>query len=265
VTNATAILDRHQRGTFEELGIVRVPGAFDAEAANAMCDVIWRELARQYAIDRDDRSTWRVEAPDHLQHLKGRPEFRAIASATTLGAIDDAFDGRAWTPPENWGAFFLLFPKPGAVPDVPTGSWHIDAPYGLPVRPLFGVKVFSLLADLGPGGGGTALVAGSHHVVERFGRSQPPETLAKNALARRALLRSHPWFAALPRAGDPAERVERFMAQSTDIDGLPVRVVELTGRAGDIVLVHPSVLHARPTNRSDRPRFMLSKDTWSRA
>ena len=108
----------------------------------------------------------------------------------------------------------MLFPARHATRDVPTDNWHADAPYGLPVRPLPQLKLFTLLTDLESGGGGTMLVAGSHHVMARFG----------------------------------------------DIDGVRVRVVELTGRAGDVVLVHPSVLHARPVNCHDTSRFMLVKD-----
>jgi ectoine hydroxylase-related dioxygenase (phytanoyl-CoA dioxygenase family) len=154
----------------------------------------------------------------------------------------------------------VTFPVPGVAREVPTGSWHIDAPYGLPVRPLRQVKLFSLLADLEPAGGGTMLVAGSHHVMAHFGAISAPETLAKNTRARHALLRSHPWLDALRRPGDPATRVEQLMQRDGDVDGVRVRVVELTGRAGDVVLVHPSVLHARPVNCRDTPRFMLAKD-----
>jgi ectoine hydroxylase-related dioxygenase (phytanoyl-CoA dioxygenase family) len=37
-----------------------------------------------------------------------------------------------------------------------------------------------------------------------------------------------------------------------------VRVVELTGAPGDVVLWHPSLFHAASSNASDRPRFMLT-------
>src|SRR6185295_5131166 len=47
VSALTTDLDAAQRTTFDELGVVRVKGAFDATAAAAMSDVIWRELARR--------------------------------------------------------------------------------------------------------------------------------------------------------------------------------------------------------------------------
>jgi hypothetical protein len=263
VTTASFLSDA-QRTAFDELGVVRVEGAFDTGAAAAMSDVIWRELARR-GIERDDRSTWTVETPMHLQHLKRDPAFDAIATPRTTGAISDVLDGQPWTRGTNWGAIFVTFPVPGAAPDVPCEHWHIDAPYGLPARPLFGVKVFTLVADLAPGAGGTMLLAGSHRLLERFGRTQPPYVLEKNARACRALLRSDPFFTALRTRGDPAERIERFVRNDSDVSGISVRVIDVHGRAGDIWLVHQSTLHARPTNTGIAPRFMLAKDVFVRA
>jgi hypothetical protein len=245
---------------FERGGITRVRGAFSCDAAAAMCDVIWADLTRQYGFDRDDPRTWCNGSPSHLQHLKGRPEFDAIGSATTLNAIATLFGDVAWRPPRDWGSFFLSFPCLGHVRDVPVATWHVDAAYGLPERPLSALKVFTILADLPPGNGGTMFVAGSHRVVERFGRTADAHVLAKNARARQALLRSDPWFVALRQPGDPAARVARFMERDGDIGGTPVRVVELHGEAGDVWLVHPSVLHCRPPHPGPVPRFMLSKD-----
>jgi phytanoyl-CoA dioxygenase PhyH len=222
VATASFLTDA-QRATFDELGVVRVEGAFDTGAAAPMSDVIWRELERR-GIERDDRSTW------------------------TVGT--------------NWGAICVTFPVPDAARDVPCEHWHIDAPYGLPAHPLLGVKVFTLVADLEPGAGGTMLLAGSHRVLEQFGRTQPSDVLAKNARARRALLRSDPFFVALRTPGDPAERIERFMHDETDVDGVPVRVVDVHGLAGDTWLVHQSTMHARPTNTGTAPRFMLAKDVF---
>jgi ectoine hydroxylase-related dioxygenase (phytanoyl-CoA dioxygenase family) len=260
----SATLDAAERAAFDEFGVVRIERAFDETAAAAMRDVIWRELGRR-GVDREDRGTWTVETPQHLQHLKRDPAFTAIGTPRTLGVISDVLDGRAWSHGSDWGAMFVTFPVPGAVPDVPTGVWHIDAPYGLPARPLFGVKVFTLVSDLEPGAGGTMLLAGSHRVLEQFGRTEPASVLEKNARARRALMRSHPFFSGLGAPGDPAERVDRFMRHDHDVDGVPVRVLDVHGRAGDIWLVHQSTLHARPTNTGTTPRFMLAKDVFVRA
>ena len=61
---------------FHTHGWVRIEGAFSAETAAAMRDVVWRALAA-VGIQRDDPTTWRKERPDHLQHLKSDPVFRS--------------------------------------------------------------------------------------------------------------------------------------------------------------------------------------------
>ncbi len=42
------------------------------------------------------------------------------------------------------------------------------------------------------------------------------------------------------------------------VDGIPLRVVENTGAAGDVILLHPLVLHVAARNTGTAPRFLLS-------
>ena len=74
------------------LNRIRIPEAFSAEDASAMCDVVWAALARA-GIRRNDRSTWTTARPIHLQYLKSDPVFQAIGSARTIGAIDEVLEG----------------------------------------------------------------------------------------------------------------------------------------------------------------------------
>jgi hypothetical protein len=46
------------------------------------------------------------------------------------------------------------------------------------------------------------------------------------------------------------------MAVEGRVGDLPVRVTELTGEAGDVIVGHPWLVHSPATNCSDRPRFM---------
>ena len=71
-------------------------------------------------------------------------------------------------------------------------------------------------------------------------------------------MRSHPWIRDLMSTGGPGDRVGRFMHEETLIDGIPVRVVELTGAAGDVVLMHPWMFHAPAANCCPTPRMMAS-------
>lgn len=42
------------------------------------------------------------------------------------------------------------------------------------------------------------------------------------------------------------------------IDGVTVRVVELTGEPGDVVFMHPHLFHAPAPNRAEEPRLMVT-------
>lgn len=49
------------------------------------------------------------------------------------------------------------------------------------------------------------------------------------------------------------------MDAETIVDGVPLRVVELTGEPGDTVFCHPAIVHCAALNRGAWPRFMRIK------
>lgn len=49
------------------------------------------------------------------------------------------------------------------------------------------------------------------------------------------------------------------MDVGAEIDGVAVRVVELTGAPGDMVFCHPTIVHAVAPNCGAQPRFMRIK------
>ncbi len=55
------------------------------------------------------------------------------------------------------------------------------------------------------------------------------------------------------------------MDADSDVDGVAVRVVELTGQAGDAVLCHPWCVHNVSPNARERPRMMRASRVYSRA
>jgi hypothetical protein len=248
---------------FHEHGWMRVPGAFDHVAAEAMRTAVWRALA-ETRIERDQRSTWTVERPAHLQRLKSDPVFADVCSARLLKAIADVADSAGCGPPANWGALFIAFP--GTAPwHIPTKGWHADANYRGPVPPVRGVKIFALFGDVEPKGGGTLFLSGSHRLIHDWFLQNPPPADARSADLRRLLL-AHPYLRDLHGEGDPAERVARFMGRAEKWAGIPLRVIEQSDRAGDILLTHPLLLHVAAPNNGAQPRFLLSggvtSDMW---
>jgi hypothetical protein len=74
----------------------------------------------------------------------------------------------------------------------------------------------------------------------------------------RKLLQSHPYIRDLHTNGDPDERIARFMGRVEFSNEIPLRVIECTGAAGDVILLHPLTLHVAVPNAGHAPRFMLS-------
>ena len=108
--------------------------------------------------------------------------------------------------------------------------------------------MFEFLERVDAGSGGTLVIAGSHRVAVRFAAACPTVGVEKMATTRKAFLRSHPWLVALMTDdSEPQTRMERFSTE-TELDGLPVRVVELTGEPGDIVVTHPLMVHCVAPN-----------------
>ena len=74
-------------------------------------------------------------------------------------------------------------------------------------------------------------------------------------------MRGAPYLRDLCTDGDADERVARFHDREEVVDGIPLRVVENIATAGDVILMHPLLLHAAPTaHLGDQPRFLLNQD-----
>lgn len=240
---------------FREHGWVRVRGAFDHAQARAMRGLVWQAL-ENVGIYRDRPSTWTVERPTQLQHLKNDPVFQSVGSDTLLSAIDAILEGLPYEKPNNWGALFLAFPcsPPWRIP---TKGWHADAHYASPLLPVRSVKTFALFGDIAPRGGGTLMVSGSHRLVYKWFKENPFPSGARSEQMRR-LMRKQSYLRDLHSPGEDGKRIDRFMQCVEDVDGIPLQVIEATGDAGDVILVHPLVMHVAAPNNSAEPRFMLS-------
>jgi hypothetical protein len=244
---------------FRTSGWLRIPAAFSAEDAAAMCDVIWAALAK-VGICRDDPSTWTTARPVHLQHLKPDPVFRAIGSARTIQAIEEVLEGQSWEKPRDWGAFFLQFPI-GREWDIPSAGWHIDGDYTGRLSRSCGVKVHAMLNDVRPRGGGVNVLNGSHRLLHRWFSENPPLPGSRGPQFRKSLER-HPYLRDLCAAGNPEARITRFHECVEEVDGIPLQVIENTASAGDVILMHSLLLHAGApaAHLGTQPRFLLNQD-----
>lgn len=250
-------LSADQRRTFERAGVVRIPGAIGAAAAEAMADRLWAELEIRHALLRGRPETWTKEGPRQLGELRRSGAFAAMASPGVVELLDDFFGAGGWGAPRYWGEPLVTFPTAGPT-GAPGAAWHLDI---LPGQRLTAwpdtVRVFAILASLEPGGGGTAYVAGSHRlaleVMARM-RDGPP----RSARIREALKSESPWIAVLCSPADEPGRMAK-LASGAVVRGIELQLGEMTGEAGDVVLMHPAMLHAPAPNRRTTPRLMLAE------
>jgi hypothetical protein len=241
---------------FHEDGHLIVRRAFSPDDALAMQHEWWSELAEAHGVRRDDRSTWRPILGD-LRHAKRSPIQQTIATARVRGVVDDLLGAGNWRPPRDWGRALVTFPQSGAW-NVPTGLWHWDSPCGWHRDTLNALFVVSFIGSVAPHSGGTLLISGSPRLLMRQEAALTPDERQSDAATRRDLFhRSHPWLMALTgKAPSPGDRIAAFMDVETEIDGVPARVVELTGEPGDMVFCHPAIVHCAGPNRGAQPRFM---------
>jgi hypothetical protein len=104
-------------------------------------------------------------------------------------------------------------------------GWHFKHFLDTPDQALLATVLFT---DVVPGAGGTYIAADSAKHVAR-------------------------WFAEHPEGsqGLPGDETKRIIAACEDF-------VELTGSAGDLVLMHPMTLHTVSVNPTDRPRLITN-------
>jgi len=254
---ARPALTQVQKVLFLQTGMLRAPGLVPRSAAEAMAGRLWEELERRGRIRRDAPQTWPAGSPTGLQGLKRAGAFAEMASPGLKGLLDGMFAG-GWTGPAAWGQALVTFPTRGAAWTVPHSAWHIDLAYAEDLRPWpRAIRVFVLLADLAPSGGGTVHVCGSHRLAMRVLREDGP--LARTAELKERVKRRGPWIQALCSPGGGTGRIARFMHEGASVDGIELRVEEITGEAGDVFLMHTGVLHAAAANCRSAPRLMLAE------
>jgi phytanoyl-CoA dioxygenase PhyH len=211
-------LTDEQAEHFLERGFVTVRGAFDAAAARRWLDDAWI----RFGYDRDDPGSW-VEKRIHLS-ARSHVDARTFAPAAWRTAMDLTGGEERLVLPWRWGDSFIANlgvgdDRPWQPPSPAVGGWHKDGDFFRHFldSPEQALLTLVLWTDMLPQGGGTFVAADSVPVVARY-------------------LAEHP-EGVLPGDFDYAA----LIGQCRDF-------VEMTGEAGDVVLLHPYTLHATSQN-----------------
>jgi hypothetical protein len=246
-------LTHEQNDEFERRGVVRLPGFYARADIEPMADRLWADLKARYGIARGRPESWTVAAPAQFQDLKRSGAFSALGSPKLFDLADALLGAGGWDKPEHWGGPLVTFPTPA--PGLPRPPWHLDISGGERLSPLPILRIFTFLEPAPPHGGGTLYVAGSHRLAMDIERAQGGPV--RSAQVRDRLQAEHPWFATL--LATPTADLRALIDIEAQAGPHPVRLEEMTGAPGDLIVMHPAILHGAAHNALDRPRIMLTE------
>ena len=148
------------------------------------------------------------------------PVWNDVVTPRLKQAMDQLCGPDRWRDDFGLGWWMITFPDQTEPPWAAAGKWHVDgASYQHHIDSReSGLLVIFLFSDIGPGEGGTALSVGSHQAVARLLEKNEPRGMKGGAVSYQA---------------------RQFERQE---------IVEVNGKAGDVMLVHPFLLHARSKN-----------------
>jgi hypothetical protein len=222
------MLTAEQIEFFLEHGYVTIPRCFTRHDAQPWRDEAWIRLG----YDADDPDTWmqkRVHMPSRRRVEVKEFSPKAWAAACELLGGEERIEQ-----PYTWGDGFIVnlgvgADRPWEPPSASAPGWHKDGDFFRHFldSPEQGLLTLVLWSDIEPRGGGTFVAADSVAPVARLLADTPQGIL-------------------------PDEFDYDDLISQCD------RFVETTGRLGDVVLLHPFILHAVSQNHRGTARFITN-------
>ena len=204
---------------FLDWGFVKASAVFPSEIA-ADCRRALDEKSQQ-GISVLNPDTWpkRVGLTEIYHESDGYPWSHVFTSRLN-NAVDELCGKGRW---DSFGCgwWVISFPSPSPSASFELeGHWHIDGSdfVHFPHSKEVGLVLIMLFSDILPNGGGTAVACGSHKVISKL------------------IIQSG-------EKGMTSKEVASKVHMDKDFE-----VVGLTGQSGDVVFMHPHLLHARSKN-----------------
>src|SRR4051812_36315265 len=208
------VLTDEQIAGFLDRGYVTVSGCFTRAQAQPWLDAAWIRLG----YDPHDPRTWHQRRV-HMPSVR-RVEVKDFAPKAWRAVCELLGGEDRITQPYTWGDGFIAnlglgADQPWRPASAASPGWHKDGDFFRHFldSPEQGLLTIVLWSDIEPRGGGTFLATDSVAPVARFLAERPEGVLPEE----------FPY--------------DELIAQCRDF-------VEVTGRLGDVVLLHPYVLHA---------------------
>ncbi|WP_327067279.1 phytanoyl-CoA dioxygenase family protein [Kitasatospora sp. NBC_01250] len=228
----TAILSDEQVERFVTDGYVHLPEAFPRELADECRAFLWRETG----LDPADPAGW-TEPVVRLGGYGGELFTRAATTPRLHGAFDQLVGAGRWVPRTGLGTFPIRFPHPGEAGDT---GWHLDGSFtpegeqghwlNLRSRGRALLMLF-LFSDTGADDAPTRIKVGSHLDVP-------------------------PFLEPLGERGTDLFSLCTTMQEAGRLDAPDRPLALATGRAGDVYLCHPFLIHAAQDHHGTTPRFL---------
>ncbi|KAK1232083.1 hypothetical protein PQX77_004801 [Marasmius sp. AFHP31] len=234
---------------FLERGYIVVKNAFSREKAAEWSETMWIRLA----LDPNDKTTWereRIHMPFHRREEVARFAPKAWQAISDLLGGEDRIDENS----SSWGDSFIVnFGRPDletAAPIHPRelDNWHVDGDFFVhyldsPEQALLVVPIFS---DIKPQGGGTYISPDGIDIVANYLAAHPEGVLPTG-------LSFTPSTSSVTEPRDDPGYISLL-----DTAKKCVNFVELTGEVGDVVLLHPLMLHSASKNHLRVPRVITN-------
>ncbi len=220
------MLSEPQKTEFLLNGFLQIKKAFDPAVAR-QCGTFVLEQ-----IDDPELDVEREKGYIHIKEIFSDDPFPSLWNKKLESCVDSLLGKNNYHAITEWGWFPISFP--GHAPSkkvVPDEGWHIDGePRQKLDDPEYAVVCLCLFTDIDAWGGGTFIEVGSHREIIRY------------------------MAAADPRGrGIPHKDINDYMHNH-----LRGKVVEINGKAGDVVLMNPYTWHCRGHNYSNRVRVICN-------
>ncbi|GJE88533.1 hypothetical protein PsYK624_046160 [Phanerochaete sordida] len=243
------VLTETQVDFFLDNGYVVIKQGFSKEKAAEWTKNIWVRLG----MDPNDKTTWTKERIHMPWHMREKPS--TFAPKAWEAMQDLLGEGRIDEDNSTWGDSFIVnlgTPElAAATEDVHPrnlDNWHVDGDFFVHYldSPEQALLVIPLFSDIKPRGGATYIAPEGVERVARYLATHPEGVVpAPGRLVSATSSYADP-------ADDPAAWVHRQAATQCS------KFVEMTGEVGDVVLMHPLMLHSASKNYLRQARIIIN-------
>jgi ectoine hydroxylase-related dioxygenase (phytanoyl-CoA dioxygenase family) len=175
-------------------------------------------------ISRTDYSSWPTKhsIDKMFGHGDGSP-WTEVFNKRIADNVNDICGADTWTNTVEMGWWMVTFPGHASSPWDHDGKYHVDGYWfqHYAFSKEIGCTLIMFFSDVAPEGGGTAVAVGSHKCIAR----------------------------ALVEAGTRGMRPsEVAFCVDSCLSSAQYPLEELHGKAGDVIIMHPFLIHARSKN-----------------